>query len=94
MLLPALVEAALGALPIARRMRWGARRAEFVRPAHWVVLLHGATVVPGTLLGIATGRETRGHRVHGEARITLDTASAYEELLLRRGSVVADCVRW
>lgn len=90
MLLPALVEAALGALPIARRMRWGARRAEFVRPAHWVVLLHGATVVPGTLLGIATGRETRGHRVHGEARITLDTASAYEELLLRRGSVVAD----
>ena len=89
-LLPALVDAALEALPIARRMRWGARRAEFVRPAHWVVLLHGATVVPGTVLGIATGRETRGHRVHGEARIALDNASAYEDLLLRRGSVVAD----
>lgn len=90
MLLPALVDAALGALPIARRMRWGARRAEFVRPVHWVVLLHGATVVPGTVLGIATGRETRGHRVHGEARMALDTAAAYEALLLERGSVVAD----
>lgn len=89
-LLPALMEAALGALPIARRMRWGERRDEFVRPVHWVVLLLGSTVVPGTVLGIACGRETRGHRVHGEARIALQQASDYASVLRERGFVVAD----
>jgi len=89
-LLPALTEAALAALPVAKRMRWGARRAEFVRPVHWVVMLFGSTVVPGEVLGVATGRETRGHRVHGAARIALDTAADYERALREQGSVVAD----
>ena len=89
-LLPALVEAALAALPIAKRMRWGARRAEFVRPVHWVVLLHGDAVVPGSVLGVAAGRETRGHRVHGAARITLAGAEGYAQALHEQGSVIAD----
>lgn len=89
-LLPALIEAALAALPIARRMRWGERRDEFVRPVHWVVLLMGSTIVPGTVLGIPCGRETRGHRVHGEARIALEQAGDYEAVLRERGYVVAD----
>lgn len=89
-LLPALVESVLGALPIAKRMRWGTRRDEFVRPVQWVVLLHGSTVVPGTVLGLATGRTTRGHRVHGEASIVLDDAGSYEQALRTRGFVIAD----
>ena len=89
-LLPALTEAALAALPIAKRMRWGARRAEFVRPVHWVVMLFGSIVVPGEVLGIETGRETRGHRVHGSARITLESATDYEKALREQGCVVAD----
>ena len=40
-LLPGLVNAALAALPIPRRMRWGDGDTEFVRPAHWVVMLLG-----------------------------------------------------
>ena len=89
-LLPALVESALGALPIAKRMRWGARRDEFVRPVQWVVLLHGSTVIPGTVLGLATGRTTRGHRVHGEASIVLESAGSYAQALRTRGFVIAD----
>ncbi len=89
-LLPALLESALAALPIAKRMRWGARRAEFVRPAHWIVMLYGSTVVPGEVLGIETGRETRGHRVHGAARITLERAADYESALHDQGCVIAD----
>lgn len=89
-LLPGLMESALGALPIARRMRWGERRDEFVRPVHWVVLLLGSTIVPGTVMGLASGRETRGHRVHGEARIALEQASDYATVLRERGFVVAD----
>ena len=45
---------ALDALPIPRRMRWGAGEALFVRPVHWLVMLFGAEVVPATLL------DTRG----------------------------------
>lgn len=89
-LLPALLESALAALPIAKRMRWGARRAEFVRPVHWIVMLYGSTVVPGEVLGIETGRETRGHRVHGAARITLECAADYESALRDQGCVIAD----
>src|SRR5687768_17318514 len=53
-LLPGIVQAALDKLPIARRMRWGTGDAEFVRPAHWVVMLHGDDVVPGEILGLET----------------------------------------
>ena len=34
------------ALPIARRMRWGAGEQEFVRPVHWVVMLFGSDSRP------------------------------------------------
>ena len=40
-ILPELVEKALKALPVARRMRWGSSSVEFVRPVHWAVLLLG-----------------------------------------------------
>ena len=59
-LLPDAVESALGALPIPRRMRWGASDAEFVRPVHWIVMLHGADVIDATIMGVRSGNETRG----------------------------------
>jgi glycyl-tRNA synthetase beta subunit len=34
----------------------------FVRPAHGLVALHGADVVPVTALGLKAGRTTTGHR--------------------------------
>ena len=34
----------------------------FVRPAHGLVALHGADVVPVPALGLQAGRQTRGHR--------------------------------
>jgi glycyl-tRNA synthetase beta chain len=89
-LVPAILEEALAALPIAKRMRWGARRAEFVRPVHWIVLLYGSTVIPGSVLGIRAGRETRGHRVHGLQRISLECAGDFEDALREQGSVIVD----
>ena len=58
-LLPDIVQAALGALPIPKRMRWGAGTEEFVRPVHWVVMLLGTEVVDGEILGIRSGRNAR-----------------------------------
>jgi glycyl-tRNA synthetase beta chain len=88
-LLPAIVQQAINALPLKRRMRWGAGDAEFLRPVHWVVLLLGEEVIPTTLFGLAAGRETRGHAVHAPAAIRLDHASDYPERLEANGQVIA-----
>jgi len=88
-LLPGLIDQAIAALPIARRMRWGAHSAEFVRPVHGVVLLHGDDVVPATVLGLEAGRTTRGHRFHAPKPIVLKSARSYEKRLAA-AKVIAD----
>lgn len=88
-LLPRLVESALGALPVPRRMRWGASEAEFVRPVHWLVMLLGQDVVPCKLFGVPAGRETRGHRFMGPGGLTLAGPGEYPARLEEEGFVVA-----
>jgi glycyl-tRNA synthetase beta chain len=88
-LLGGIVNQAIAELPIAKRMRWGSRSAEFARPVHTVVLLYGETVVPAEVLGLTTGRVTFGHRFHAPKPITLKSAKGYEGRL-RRARVVAD----
>ena len=89
-LLPALVRDALDALPIPRRMRWGAGDAEFVRPVHWILMLYGKGVVPGRLFGIPAGNLTRGHRFHAPKPLAIASPAAYERALGGRGHVIAD----
>jgi glycyl-tRNA synthetase beta chain len=89
-LLPGLVQGALDALPIPRRMRWGAGEAQFVRPVHWVAMLYGKEVVPATLLDTPAGNLTRGHRFHAPKPLRLSSPSAYARALHDRGHVVAD----
>ena len=71
-------------------MRWGDGDAQFVRPVHGLVMLHGAGVVPGEVLGLASSRVTRGHRFLGASSIELADADAYERRLLEDGRVIAD----
>jgi glycyl-tRNA synthetase beta subunit len=54
--------AALEALPIAKRMRWGAGEAQFVRPVHWVTMLFGRDIVATEIMGVPTSNVTYGHR--------------------------------
>ncbi len=89
-LLPGLVQAALDALPIPRRMHWGAGNALFVRPVHWVVMLYGREVVAGTLLDTPAGHLTRGHRFHAPRPIRIASPGSYERTLRERGHVLAD----
>lgn len=89
-LLPQIVADALDKLPIPKRMRWGARRAEFVRPVHWIVMLFGNRIVDAEILGIKAGRETRGHRFHCDTRLTIDDPLGYQLLLEEQAHVVAD----
>lgn len=84
------LEDALKKLPIPKMMRWGSGAEQFVRPAHALVMLHGSRVVPGTVLGLASGNRTRGHRFMGTADIVLASADEYESRLREDGMVIAD----
>lgn len=88
--LPAIIESALGKLPIPKRMRWGASRTEFVRPVKWLVMLMGTQVIECEILGLTAGRNTRGHRFHHNHEIVLSHANEYLENLESVGYVMAD----
>jgi len=88
--LATIVTESLKKLPIAKLMRWGDGDAQFVRPAHGLVMLHGKSVVPGTVLGITSGNKTRGHRFMGQPALIIPNAEAYETVLAKDGMVVAD----
>jgi len=92
-LVPELIERALAALPIPRRMRWGAGDAEFVRPVHWLVLLHGKKTIPATIMGIPAGRTSRGHRFHSDGDIDIPEPAKYLQVLEKKGYVIADFER-
>ena len=89
-LIPEIVRGALDALPIPRRMRWGDHDDEFVRPAHWLVLLHGNEVIPGNILNVESGRTTRGHRFQSAGGIEIRSPGDYASLLKAKGFVIAD----
>ena len=92
-LMPEVIERVLASLPIPRRMRWGASDAEFVRPVHWIVMLHGKSVVDATIMGIRTGRESRGHRYHSSGPIEIEKPGKYLDALEKQGYVIADFER-
>ena len=99
------LDEALAQLPTPKQMQYqleqgpgpdfqpGWTSVNFVRPAHGLVALHGADVVPVTALGLQSGRQTRGHRF--EARfdpVVLQDANHYERQLAEQGAVMASFV--
>ncbi|SDK43203.1 glycine--tRNA ligase subunit beta [Microbulbifer yueqingensis] len=89
-LLPGIVERSLAQLPIPKRMRWGARREEFVRPVHWLLMLFGNEVVEGEVLGLQAGNTTRGHRFHCNRELEVHSPKDYVQKLRDPGHVVVD----
>jgi glycyl-tRNA synthetase beta chain len=88
-LLPGMVQAALDALPIPKRMRWGASDAQFVRPVHWVVLQMGASVLPARILDTDSGSRSRGHRFHAPGWLDIYAPARYADILRLQGHVIA-----
>ena len=76
-LIPELLDQALKALPIPKRMRWADLDAEFLRPVHWLVLLHGDKVVNTELLSVKSGRQSYGHRFHHPKPVKLGKPAEY-----------------
>ncbi|MGU9817764.1 glycine--tRNA ligase subunit beta [Pseudomonas sp. LF135] len=88
-LLPTIVEDSLNDLPIPKRMRWGARKEEFVRPTQWLVMLLGDQVIDCTILAQQAGRESRGHRFHHPEAVRITSPANYAADL-RAAYVLAD----
>ena len=88
-LLPTIVEDSLNDLPIPKRMRWGARKVEFVRPTQWLVMLLGDEVIDCTILAQKSGRDSRGHRFHHPESVRISAPANYLEDL-RQAHVLAD----
>ncbi len=95
----ALAEA-LAKLPIPKVMSYqleggdgvrpGWTTVHFVRPAHGLVALHGAAVVPASVLGLPSGRNTQGHRFEAPHNpVQLTDADSYAAQLAEQGAVIA-----
>src|SRR5574343_1178084 len=88
------IEAALAALPIPKVMSYqladGWSSVNFVRPAHGLVALHGADVVPVAVLGLNSGNTTHGHRFEAAVDpVVIADADSYAATLARNGAVIA-----
>ena len=88
--IPAIVRA----FPWPKSMRWGAaslstESLRWVRPLQGIVALFGEAVVPCAVAGIASGRETFGHRFMAPGAISIASAATYAEQL-RAARVIVD----
>lgn len=88
-----VVKESLILLPIPKPMRWGANRAEFIRPVHWAVMLYGDQVIPAEILGVPSGNQSRGHRFHADTDLPLTAPADYPSMLEKQGHIVADYAR-
>jgi len=88
-ILPALVADALARLPIPKRMRWGTRNDEFVRPLRWLVMMIDSKLVEGEIFGVDSAAVSRGHRFHAPGEIAITWAADYEHILRSKGLVIA-----
>jgi len=79
----------LKTLPIPRPMRWASHDYSFVRPAHWLVMLHGAEIIDGEVLGLTSGRQSRGHRFMHPAPVHVADADSWLDAM-RAAKVLAD----
>ena len=95
------LEESLAKLPIPKVMSYqlgaesgcalpGWTSVSFVRPAHSLLALHGADVVPISVLGLKAGNTTQGHRFEAAVSpVVVTDADSYADTLRRDGAVIA-----
>jgi glycyl-tRNA synthetase beta chain len=76
-----LVPAVAAKFPWPKSMRWGSGRTTWVRPLHSIVCLLDGKTVPFAIEDVESGRETRGHRFHGDTPFSVEGAADYVKKL-------------
>jgi glycyl-tRNA synthetase beta chain len=87
------LDEALAKLPIPKVMTYqladGWSTVNFVRPAHALVALHGAEIVPISTLGLNAGRDTQGHRFEAlKQPLQIENADSYAAQMQTEGAVI------
>ena len=88
------LEAVIASLPIPKVMRYASpdggyyNDIAFVRPAHKLLAMHGDRVVDVSVLGLAAGRLTDGHRFLSRKNIEIANADAWAPTVEAEGKVV------
>ena len=93
--LQAALEESVAKLPIPKLMSYqrqhgrdAGNTVHFVRPAHRLIALHGASVVPLNILGLDADKITQGHRFLSQGVIAIDSPESYVETLISKGKVI------
>ena len=81
--------ASVAAMSFPKTMRWGNGAHRWVRPVHWLVVLHGAEILELSILGAKSGRSSAGHRFLAPLPVSIEHADRYVEAL-RKARVLVD----
>ncbi|MBU2601617.1 MAG: glycine--tRNA ligase subunit beta [Actinobacteria bacterium] len=79
-LLPEICAKIVRDMYFPKNMRWGSKELRFSRPMRWLVALFGDDVVPFEVVGVASGRASRGHRWLGDD-VQLASPAGYVEAM-------------
>lgn len=87
------ISSSLTRLPIKKMMSYqlsdGWTTVNFVRPAHGLIILHGANIIKTNVLGIESNRSTLGHRFESKKEIIeIQHADEYKEQMKTEGNVI------
>src|SRR2546421_10705640 len=76
-----VVPAVAARFPWPKSMHWGAGRTSWVRPLHSIVCVLDGKVVPCAIEEVEAGKETRGHRFHGDEAFAVSGWEDYTKAL-------------
>ena len=88
-LIPDCIKKAAAGLPVPKRMRWGRGTAQFVRPVHWTVVIHGKRSIKCEVFGIQSSNRTWGHRFLSNTSCPINDADHYAESLKKQSVIVS-----
>ena len=88
-LLPTIIEKSIKDIPITRAMKWGDSEYSFVRPVHWLVLMLDKDIVNANIMGLESGRVSRGLRFQ-EVSLNFSNANEYEQTMKDKAQILVD----
>ena len=88
-LLPVIIEKSIKDIPITRAMKWGDSEYSFVRPVHWLVLMLDKDIVNANIMGLESGRVSRGLRFQ-EVSLNFSNANEYEQTMKDKAQILVD----
>lgn len=88
-ILPTVIAESIESLPYPKKMRWGDCSLHFIRPIHWITLVHGNNAIEADILALKSSQYSYGHRTHFPEKIKINHADNYLNVL-RDAKVIVD----